>query len=105
MLDSNVTLTDLSYIVLNIRFNIDTTKEIIMSTNDAITMKALRCGIDNVAIGHCFDVVSALDLVYHDVYKLLLKMIHLLFLGFEEEKEMAFVIVHMRKKKVDHERK
>ncbi|RYR61132.1 hypothetical protein Ahy_A04g018261 [Arachis hypogaea] len=95
MLDSNVTLTDLSHVVLNIRlFDINTTKEIVMSTNDAITMKALRCGVDNVAIEHCLDVVSTLDMVYHDVYKLLLKMIHLLLLGFEEEKE-----------KVDHKRK
>lgn len=108
ILSANVTLTDLPHVLPNLQFNVDTNAAVVAAAGGSLQVSSLRWGEveDAEHVGREFDLILASDVVYYDdLYEPLLETLRLLFFGggdvCRDEKEMVFVMSHLRRWKKD----
>lgn len=102
-LGSEVTVTDLPHVIPNLQFNVDANTDVIADHGGTVRAAPLRWGEeeDMEVIGRDYDLVLASDVVYHDhLYDPLMKTLRFLLCG-GGEKEVVFVMAHLRRWKKD----
>lgn len=99
LIRAHVTLTDLPHVLPNLQFNADANAAATASNGGTVDVHCLRWGdVDDMAsMGHCFDLLLASDVVYHDhLFDPLLQT-----LSFFLQGDVVFVMAHLRRWKKD----
>lgn len=100
ILGANVTVTDLRHVLPNLQYNIEANAGILEVNSGVVNAAALSWGEteEMEAIGRDYDYILASDVVYHDhLYEPLLKTLEWFLLGNSKEKEIVFVMAHLRR--------
>ncbi|GMG99872.1 hypothetical protein Nepgr_001712 [Nepenthes gracilis] len=97
ILGANVTVTDLSHVVTNLKFNAAVNSDALALSGGAVEVAELSWGdVDHMeAIGRDYDLVLGSDVVYHDhLYEPLIETLRY-FLG--GERKVVFLMAHLKR--------
>ncbi|XP_047955894.1 protein N-lysine methyltransferase METTL21A-like [Salvia hispanica] len=100
VLGAAVTVTDLPHVLPNLQFNVDANAAALAPRGGHVRVAALSWGDEAQMeeVGTKFDVVLGSDVVYHDhLYEPLLQTLRFLLLGREREREVVFVMAHLKR--------
>ncbi|XP_073150576.1 uncharacterized protein [Henckelia pumila] len=98
LLRASVTVTDLSHVLPNMRYNIDANAGILGLRGGDVNSAPLSWGDvgEMETIGREYDIILASDVVYHDhLYEPLIQTLKFFLLG--SEKEMVFLMAHLKR--------
>ncbi|XP_059624676.1 uncharacterized protein LOC132267541 [Cornus florida] len=98
ILGADVTVTDLTHVLPNLRFNADANADVLARHGGAVEVAALGWGeADQMErVGREFDLILGSDVVYHEhLFDPLIKTLG--FLLVEGEEEVVFVMGHLRR--------
>lgn len=100
ILGAYVTVTDLSHVIPNLKFNAEANLKTVGLNGGKVEVAALGWGVEEEmeAIKKDeYDIIMGSDVVYHDhLYEPLLQTLKFLLLG-EQTKEMVFVMSHLKR--------
>ncbi|KAL8118032.1 uncharacterized protein LOC141723512 [Apium graveolens] len=101
ILGARVTVTDLSHVIPNLKFNVEANLNTVGHNGGGVEVAALGWGVEEemeaIKEKDEYDVIMGSDVVYHDhLYEPLLQTLKFFLLG-EQTKEMVFVMSHLKR--------
>ncbi|XP_017218884.1 uncharacterized protein LOC108196212 [Daucus carota subsp. sativus] len=102
ILGAHVTVTDLSHVIPNLKFNAEANMNAVGLNGGKVEVAALGWGVEKemeaIKENDEYDVIMGSDVVYHDhLYNPLLQTLKYFLLGDRTKKEMVFVMSHLKR--------